>query len=361
MTALGRLLFFDPSLSASGKTACASCHDPSNAFAPRNDRPVQLGGADGRQPGVRAVPSLMYAQNVPPFTEHYVDDDGDDSIDQGPAGGRTWDGRAQSAHEQAALPLLSPFEMANADVAAVVKKVQRSEYAAKFCDTFGPAVFATPAAVFQGIVLALETYQQDPAEFYPYTSKYDAWLRRQAELSPLEARGLALFNDPQTGNCARCHPSSMRRGAFPQFTDFGFAAIGVPRNRRIAANADPNYFDLGLCGPWRKDLTEKTQYCGLFRTPTLRNVARRRVFFHNGVIHGLEQAVRFYATRDTAPEQWYATNKFDDLPPQFRDAVDTLAPFDRHRGATPALTDPDILAIVAFLGTLSDGYMQPAR
>ncbi len=102
MTDIGRALFFDASLSASGKMACATCHDPTRAFGPPNASPVQRGGRDGRHFGVRAVPSLMYGQNVPPFTEHYFDDDGDDSIDQGPAGGRTWDGRSQSAHDAGA-------------------------------------------------------------------------------------------------------------------------------------------------------------------------------------------------------------------------------------------------------------------
>ncbi len=89
MSAVGRALFFDRSLSASGKMACATCHDPNLGFGPPNGLPVQRGGADGRQAGVRAVPSLMYAQNVPSFTEHYAEDEDDDGIDQGPAGGRT--------------------------------------------------------------------------------------------------------------------------------------------------------------------------------------------------------------------------------------------------------------------------------
>ena len=122
MTAIGRALFFDVSLSASGRVACATCHAPTRAFGPRNESPVQRGGSDGKRFGVRAVPSLMYTQNVPPFTEHYYDDEGDDSIDQGPAGGRTWDGRAQSAHDQARLPLFSLFEMANANADAVVAR-----------------------------------------------------------------------------------------------------------------------------------------------------------------------------------------------------------------------------------------------
>jgi len=362
MTAVGRVLFFDKSLSASGKVACAGCHDPHRAFGPANDSPVQPGGSDGRHLGVRAVPSLMYTQNIPPFTEHYFDDEGDDSIDQGPAGGRTWDGRAQSAHEQALLPLFSPFEMANSGADAVVASVARSAYAATFRETFGDRVFEDKALAFKGVLMALETFQQSPAEFYPYSSKYDAWLRHEVSLSDGEMRGLAAFNNPGKGNCARCHPSAMRRGAFPQFTDFGYAAVGAPRNRAIPANADAEYHDLGLCGPLRTDFTDRQEYCGLFRTPSLRNVATRRVFFHNGVFHGLEEVVRFYAERDTQPQKWYPPGKdgvvlkFDDLPAQYRANIDRQVPFDRRPRDQPAMSEADIQNIVAFLNTLTDGY-----
>src|SRR5437762_418261 len=81
-------------LSASGRTACSSCHDPRHDWGPPNGRPVQLAGPEGTAAGVRAVPSLAYAQDTPPFTEHFRENDGNDSDDQGPAGGRTWDGRA---------------------------------------------------------------------------------------------------------------------------------------------------------------------------------------------------------------------------------------------------------------------------
>ena len=307
----------------------------------------------------------MYAQNVPPFTEHFFDDDGDDGIDQGPAGGRTWDGRAQSAHDQARLPLFSAFEMANLDPDAVVAKVGRSPYAAMFRRTFGDDIFADRALSFKAVLLALEAYQQTAQEFYPYGSKYDAWLRGQTTLSEQEARGLAAFNDPARGNCARCHPSGRRGGAFPQFTDFGYAAIGVPRNRNIPANAAPDYFDLGLCGPWRSDLDARSEYCGMFRTPTLRNVALRRVFFHNGIIHRLDDAVRFYAQRDTQPQLWYpgetsGVRKFDDLPPRYRDNIDMQPPFGEHRGGIAALSDAEVEDIVVFLRALTDGYEIPA-
>jgi cytochrome c peroxidase len=361
LASVGRLLFFDPALSASGKVACATCHDPKHGFAAPNAYAVQRAGRDGQHFGVRAVPSLMYAQNVPPFTRHFVDDEGDDSIDQGPAGGRTWDGRAQSAHEQARLPLFSEFEMANRDPEAVLAKVERGAYAREFRNAFGANIFADRQLAFKALLLALETYQETPQEFYPYSSKFDAWLRGQAALSEQEARGLAAFNDPARGNCARCHPSGMRGGAFPQFSDFGYAAIGVPRNRAIPANAAPRYFDLGLCGPWRTDLRDQHEYCGMFRTPSLRNVALRAVFFHNGLMRRLDEAVRFYALRDTQPQLWYPrkaaqVEKFDDLPARYRGNIEVLPPFDRQRGARAALSEADVADIVAFLKTLTDGY-----
>ena len=364
MAAVGRELFHDARLSASGKLACASCHDPAHAFGPAGDLPVERGGASRSRPGVRAVPSLTYTQNVPPFTEHYFDPAEDDSVDQGPAGGRTWDGRAASAHDQARLPLLSPYEMANASPRAVVLEVASGPYAASFRETFGEHVFADAPLAFRAVLLALEIYQQTPSEFYPYSSKYDAYLRGTTSLSAQELRGLAAFNDPARGNCARCHPSAGSEGAFPQFTDFGYAALGAPRNRSIPANADPHYTDLGLCGPLRKDLRDKPEYCGLFRTPSLRNVAVRRVFFHNGVFHRLDDVVRFYAERDTAPEKWYpraadgGVAKFDDLPAQYRRNVDREPPLDRHEGDRAALSESDIGDIVAFLKTLSDGFVR---
>jgi cytochrome c peroxidase len=361
LSALGRQLFADPSLSASGKIACATCHDPKHDFGPANDLPVQRGGADGRRSGVRAVPSLKYTHNVPPFTEHFVDDDGDDSVDQGPAGGRTWDGRSQSFHEQARLPLFSPFEMANTDVAAVLARVQAG-YAAQFRDLFGEKIFEDEGLAFEGMLMALEAYQQSPAEFYPYSSKYDSYLRHEATLSAQELRGLAAFNDPDKGNCARCHPSAMIKGALPQFTDFGFAAIGAPRNRAIPANADRRYVDLGLCGPWRTDLQERHEYCGLFRTPSLRNAARRPVFMHNGVFRSLSDVVRFYAERDTQPGKWYRRArdgrilKFDDLPADYVANLDVQVPFGRLPGQPTALSEQDMQDIVAFLQTLTDGF-----
>jgi cytochrome c peroxidase len=365
LTALGRSLFADPTLSASGRMACASCHDPAHAYGPANHRAVQLGGPAQTLPGLRAVPSLKYHQAIPPFSEHYFDNDGNDSEDQGPTGGLGWDGRADSAHEQAAAPLLSPFEMANASTQAVVTRLESSRNADAMREAFGPHVFDDPKRAWNALVLALEVFQQSPVDFYPYDSKYDASLRGTARLSPAEARGLAVFNDAKKGNCASCHLSTIKRGAFPQFTDSGLIAIGVPRNPAIPANAQPDYRDLGACGPLRVDLKGRDEYCGLFRAPSLRNVALRGVFFHNGVYTRLEDAVRFYALRDTAPQRIYGRDaggrerRFDDLPQKYQGHVNKDVPFGGKPGDKPSLTEAEIADVVAFLKTLTDGYVAP--
>jgi cytochrome c peroxidase len=142
-------------------------------------------------------------------------------------------------------------------------------------------------------------------------------------------------------------------------------ALGVPRNPEIPANRDANFFDLGLCGPERTDLKDSSEYCGMFKTPTLRNVATRKVFFHNGVFRSLKQVMEFYVQRDTHPEKWYPRDtdgrvrKFDDLPAQYHDNINVEPPFDRHAGEAPALTDAETADVIAFLGTLTDGYRAP--
>ena len=72
---------------------------------------VQFGGKDMQQPGCERCRSLKYLQAVPQFTEHYFesDDEGDDSVDNGPTGGLTWDGRVDRGRDQARIPLLSPL------------------------------------------------------------------------------------------------------------------------------------------------------------------------------------------------------------------------------------------------------------
>lgn len=368
MAEIGRQIFADPTLSGSGQMACASCHSPTHAFGPPDGAAVRMGGRDMHQPGVRAVPSLTYLQVVPPFTEHFFesDDEGDESIDNGPTGGLTWDGRVDQGSEQARIPLLSPYEMANRDAAEVTAKLGAAPYAPALRALFGADLFDDADRALGAAAQSLEAYEEDYRSFYPYSSKYDAYLAGTATLSAQESRGLALFDDPTKGNCARCHVSTRGGdGTPPQFTDYGFIALGAPRNPAIPANADPTYYDLGLCGPLRTDFRDRAAYCGLFMTPTLRNVAVRSVFFHNGVFHTLREVMAFYAQRDTNPEKWYSRNpdgsvhKFDDLPEKYVGNVETDLPFGGKQGDPPTLNDQEIDDIIAFLQTLTDGYRPP--
>src|SRR3954468_20300567 len=233
--ALGEKIFHDASLSSSGQLSCASCHVPEHAFA--GDQPAQavpIGGAGMSTTGFRNSPSLKYLILNPAF---FFDDEGT------PTGGFDRDGRVSSLIEQARRPFLAAHEMANASADDVALKLSHATYAAEFRQVFGDAIFATPQDAFDRALFALQKYQQeDTPEFAPFTSKYDAFLAGRTTLSSQEQRGLALYNNPQKGNCAGCHPSARGpNGAPPLFTDFTYDNLGVPRNADIPANADANY------------------------------------------------------------------------------------------------------------------------
>ena len=364
MAELGRKMFFDVRLSASGKQSCATCHDPSHAYAPANALAMQLGGAQLDLQGARAVPSLRYVLNKTPFWfQPYVASLGERIREGGesPTGGFAWDGRFNTLHEQAEFPLLAQNEMANASPLEISEKLSHADYAPEFRKAFGDTVFNTPRQAYQKALLAIEQFEIDDVSFHPYSSKFDAYLDGKERLSAQENRGLALFDDPKKGNCASCHIDTKGAdGSHPLFTNYQHEALGVPRNSEIKANADPRYHDAGVCGPARTSLTDHAELCGLFKAPTLRNVASRGAFFHNGRFHTLKSALQFYVQRDTNPERWYpragsSIVKFDDLPAAGRDNVDvTDLPLTSKRGEKPIWNAQDIDDVIAFLKTLTD-------
>ena len=364
---LGKAMFFDPSLSASGRQSCASCHDPAHGYGPPNVLAVQLGGPNLDRQGKRATPNLTYTLNQTPIwhkvqaaslTERLTE------TDSPPTGGLMWDGRFNSLRDQAAGPMLDPDEMANESRAAVVEKLKRAPYADAFRAAFGTSAFDHPDQAFDHAMRALERFELDDPSFHRYDSKFDAYLDGKATLSPAEQRGLQLFANPDKGNCASCHVIAKGAdGSHPLLTDYQFAVLAVPRNPEIDANADPAYYDLGLCGPKRHDQAHQTAYCGMFKTPSLRNTAKRGAWFHNGRMHSLEDVVRFYVERDLRPAKWYSrdasgkTVVYDDLPPALRGNIDDVdPPFNRRAGGKPALGDQEIRDVVSFLRTLDDGY-----
>jgi cytochrome c peroxidase len=390
---IGERLFHDPSLSASGRQSCASCHSPARSFGPPDARSAELGGPDMTSEGIRPPPSLayLYRQAIFSIGPAAEENDTPPSFSQlaqqaqstaratksagtapaaaalVPQGGLFWDGRADTLMDQAKGPMMNPAEMANTSVVEVARKLRRAGYDKMLEPLFGPVVVRDPSMLFDEAMSAVSRYQIEARAFHRFDSKYDAWLQGKARLSPAEMRGMKLFDDPAKGNCAGCHLSQPTQdGLPPLFTDTEYEALGVPRNPRLAADRNPGFHDLGLCGPLRTDLASQTQYCGMFLTPTLRNTARRGVYFHNGVYHDLHDVLRFYDFRDTEPARIYPRDaggrvmKYDDLPRRYWANVDVAdAPFDRRPGDKPALTDGEMDDIVAFLGTLDDGYKPP--
>lgn len=371
--ALGKQIFSDPSLSASGAMSCSTCHDPDYAYGPPNGLAVQYGGPDLKSPDFRAVPALRYTLNyVPHWSYVRATSEVEQLTEQMtraaevPTGGYMWDGRVNTLHAQAMLPLFMPEEMDDHSIATLAHKLSKAAYASEFRAIYGKDIFAHPAQAVRDATMALQQFELTAPSFHPYTSKYDEWLDGEAKMTPQELEGMKLFNDPNGGNCSSCHLDEVgANGAHPLFTDFQFEALGVPRNYQIPWNKNPHYYDMGLCGPFRKDAASKNPTnCGLFRTPTLRNVAIRRVFFHNGEFHTLREALEFYVERDTNPHKWYPVGpngkveKFNDLPQQYRKNVDTTdAPLNRKLGEKPVWDAEQINDVIAFLDTLTDKDM----
>ncbi len=372
VAALGRQIFFDDSLSASGKVACATCHNPRFAYGPPDGRAVRFGGADLKSPGTRTVPSLRYTLDRAPRWAHvraYSEVERLTETDDAPAGGFAWDGRFDGLHAQAMVPLFVSNEMANRDASDFATKLFRAHYADSFKAVFGKDIFKDPDLAVEKATYALERFEIEDKSFHPYSSKFDAWMDGKASLTAQELRGKQLFDNPDRGNCASCHRDDRGAdGSHPVFTDFQFEALGVPRNLEIPANQDPTYFDMGLCGPLRTDAASKNPtYCGLFKTPTLRNVTIRRAFFHNGRFHTLREALRFYVQRDTNPERWYPVDKngqvlkYDDLPRRYHSNIDIIdPPLNLGPGQSPAWSDPNIDDVIAFLRTLEDSDVAEA-
>jgi cytochrome c peroxidase len=392
---LGQLIFSDVTLSASGQQSCATCHVSQFAFAenstpsgPDQGLQVPLGGPAMNLPGFRNTPSLKYLFYTPNF---YFDSSGN------AYGGFFRDGRALTLIDQAVLPFVTSFEMANADADAVISKLQTRPYLSQFEALYGAAVLSDSTTALQRIGAALAAFETEAPQFRPFTSKYDYWQKGQVQLNTQELNGLELFNDPTKGNCAACHPSTSGDGVTPPlFTDFSYDNLGLPRNYAIPANSPAtapsytpqnssdgvqSYYDLGICGPFRNNAgRDLFGQCGQFKVPSLRNVALTAPYFHNGEFSSLVDAIGFYVRRDTNPEQWYPTAadgtviKFDDLPTLYGGQFAVQAgvvgsdvgyignvnvleiPYNRHIGDAPALSPSEINDVIVFLCTLTDGY-----
>ena len=377
---LGKSLYFDTSLSEPAGQSCATCHDPAVGWTgPKAD--INRGGAV--YPGAvhdrfgnRKPPSAAYATPSPVL--HF------DAEEKLFIGGNFWDGRAtgwllgEPAAEQAQGPFLNPAEQNLPDAATLVSKVCNSGYDDQFRHIYGSAICSNVIDAYNAIGQAIFAYENS-AEVNAFSSKYDHYLRDPGKypLTEQEQLGLKLFEDDDKGKCAECHLSAPGKdGSPPLFTDFSYDNLGLPKNPanptyQMPKELNPDgaaWVDPGLGGflagvPRFAHLAESNR--GLHKVPTLRNVDKRpeqdfvKAFGHNGVFKSLKELVHFYNTRDTLPactaisDAKFGVNCWDS--PEVAVNVNT------EELGKLGLSEAEEWAIVAFMQTLDDGWVPPAK
>ena len=362
---LGKMIYFDANLSEPvGRQACASCHLPDNGYTGFASLPLggQFSGAvagigEGAFPGRfgnRRAPSFAYATFSPVFK--MIEDNEF-------KGGLFWDGRATGlrlgipAAEQALGPFVSLVEQNHPTSLDVLNKLKSPTYLELWQQVWGsPLSTANQQQIelnYDRVGLSIAAYEASK-EVNPFSSKYDAYLRKETDLTKEEKEGLALFNND--GKCFRCHLSEGNANNPPLFTDFQYYNIGIPKNEQnpyYATNA--SFVDKGL-GEFLQTSTNATwrnaakNNMGKFKTPTLRNIAKgsNKRFMHNGVFTSLEQVVDFYNTRDDSKSRgrWPKPEYDDNL--------------QKGWMGNQGLSKKQVSAIVAFMKTLNDGWSNNA-
>ena len=357
---LGKSIFFDQNLSINQNQSCAACHAPEVGWT-GPDESINLHGAvyEGSIPGSfgdRKPPSSAYATQSPIL--HFL-------RKQMWVGGNFWDGRATGeklgnpAADQAQGPFLNPMEQALPDPASVVCRVLNpavpGDYPVSYqsvwgdpeisCPPSSPEDFAKVNQAYDNIALSIAAYEAS-SEVNAFTSKFDYSRKGMAKLTKQEQKGFALFQGK--GKCARCHVSS---GQKPLFTDYTYDNLGIPKNSENPVyEYNPGFIDPGLGGYLKAAGYPAAVYgaqWGKFKVPTLRNVDKRpaevfvKAYGHNGYFKSLEEIVHFYNTRDVA--SW--------------PAPEVAANLNTKEVGNLGLKPEEEAAIVAFLKTLSDGYM----
>ena len=303
---------------------------------------------------------------MPPFTEHFFDPTTATtaSIRDPPAGEPGTDARSPRTSRRE-LPLLSPFEMANesptrpssAKVAARVlrgaisrhvrrESIRRSARAPsrRCCSPSRPSSRRPPSSI-RTRASTTPSCEARPRSAPPRSA---AWRRSTIR------RG-AIARAVIRARCARAHSRNSRTSATPRSARRATAAI--------PANADPRYYDLGLCGPLRTDLTGQAPNIAACSARRPCATSRRSACFSTTASSiGSRTWCAFTPSAIRHPQKWYprdangAALKFDDLPAKYRGNVDQAPPFGEYPGERPRLNDADVHDIVAFLSALSDSY-----
>ncbi|CAA6605394.1 Cytochrome c peroxidase [Rhodospirillaceae bacterium LM-1] len=281
--ALGERLFFDPNLSIDRTVACASCHDVSGKA-----------GADGRATAL-GIKNQIGPRNAPTVWNAAFQ------------AVQFWDGRASSLEEQAKGPPVNPGEMGMPSLEAVAERVREDE---SYRDLFIKAFGENTAIDIDTIAKAIASYERT---LITPNTPFDRFLHGEdGALSPDQKRGMSLF---RTAGCITCHsgPNFSQASLFQPFAS----------DRYLMASRSP------LAAKYRlsedKGKAPQGSLNGIWRIPSLRNVALTAPYFHNGAVGDLKEAVRVMAEaqlnaviegggRTPKPGQKYLTHRdIDDL------------------------------------------------
>jgi cytochrome c peroxidase len=294
--ALGKQLFFDKGLSRDGTLSCASCHDL-----------YEHAGADGRatslgidqQTGERNAPTVWNTAFQTMFF---------------------WDGRAASLEEQAKGPLVNPLEMGMPSLLEVEQRVRAREYYRKsFAEVFGKGSVIT----IERIAEAIAAYERS---LITSDTPYDRFVRGDINaLSPAQVRGMALF---QSIGCVTCHHG-------PNFSAASIFDNSMPQ-RIFPSNPIPEEQRYNLLLKYNKDSNTNR---GVWRVPSLRNVALTGPWLHNGAVKELDEVVRIMAAGQLGRAGHYLL---------WSDKNSTISEHNQ-----PKLSDREVADIVSFLNALS--------
>ncbi len=283
--ALGRELFFDPILSGDNTQACADCHNPDLAFTD----PLQFSvGIDGIEGNRNSMPIFNVAWN---FNGQFF-----------------WDGRASSVEDQAFGPVVNPIEMHNTWPNAVASLQNTSTYPQLFLEAFGSSTIDS--------TMVSKAIAQFERTLISANSRFDQHLMGTITLTPSELNGLNVFMDENRGDCFHCHGNPNN----PIWSDNVFHNNGL----------DATFADLGL-----GNFTGDPRHFGLFKSPSLRNLAYTAPFMHDGRFATLDEVINHYS------EGLVDSETIDPL-------MKTIAQGGVH------LTESDKADLKAFLLSLSD-------
>ena len=285
--ALGHRLFEEKRLSINNSVSCASCHQEATGFS--DARRFSL-GAEGQVGKRRSMPLVNLAWQKDFF----------------------WDGRSSSLREQVLMPIADPHEMNEKPENVVAKLADDPVYQKAFAEAFG-----STGVTVERLALALEQFLLTKLS---HESRFDLALRRAGDLTEEEKRGLQLFvteHAPERGlrgaDCFHCHGGML-------FTDNGFHDNGL---------------ELDESDPGRMIVTGNEADRGKFKTPSLRNVALRAPYMHDGRFATLEEVVEHYDS---------GVRRRPNLDPNLA----------KHPAGGLGLSDLEKRELVAFLRTLTD-------